>query len=92
MAVPKEKTLFKHTRMRFMERYGIFYTKHVHDLLCAKIKKGEGTFIENQSLRVTVWELEYENKKFKVCYDKNRKTLITVLPPPEHPDYIPDVV
>jgi hypothetical protein len=80
MPPSKAKTLFKHSKMRFSERYDVNLTKELHDQICSKIRKGNGKFIENQSNRVTVWGIEHENKYFRVCYDKKRKVLITVLP------------
>jgi len=35
--------------------------------------------IKKQSIRVGVWDVEYEGILYRVVYDKNRKQIITVI-------------
>ena len=84
----KSRTLFRHARQRFIERYGIDLTPVLHEEICDLIKKGIGTLIEKQSLRVSVWEVDCQGQKIKVCYDRKRHLIITVLPEPGTPGYV----
>lgn len=45
------------------------------------IQNGNGIFIEKQSNRVTVWDLSLNSSVYRVVYDKDRKRIVTVLPP-----------
>jgi hypothetical protein len=41
----------------------------------------EEWFVRRLSLRVTEWEVPFEGEVFRVLYDKNRKEILTFLPP-----------
>ena len=38
-------------------------------------------FVERQSNRVTVWDVQIDGIVARVVYDKNRQNIITILPP-----------
>lgn len=65
-----------HAIRRAYERLDIIldYDKAVSD-----IQRKKGKFIKKQTNRVTVWKLEQDGKEFYACYDKQRKTIATVL-------------
>lgn len=102
---PKHKTLEEHTKRRLSERYGLKYTQYLHDSLIHKLRNGQAQLVVKQSLRVTVFDAIYEVReadiydsakakpgdvRIRFAYDKNRKTLITVLSPDMNPDAIKD--
>jgi len=68
-----------------MQRFGISFGKKMHDDFVHLIQTNKATLLEKQSLRVSVYELTYnaygQDTKFKVVYDKQRKTIVTILPP-----------
>jgi len=67
--------------VRAAQRYGVCLGKEEHEELVQQIHKQKAQFVERQSLRVTVWIVELDGTKMKVCYDSNRKAIITCLPP-----------
>tara|TARA_Y100000034_G_scaffold91156_1_gene109940 strand:+ start:1008 stop:1268 length:261 start_codon:yes stop_codon:yes gene_type:complete len=79
--ISKTKAQRIHAKKRFVERYGLDFTRHVRREFCRRIQKQEkARFIERQSTRVSVWDVEYEEKIYRVVYDKIRKSIVTVLP------------
>lgn len=97
---PKHKTLEEHTKRRLAERYGLKYTQLLHDTLLYNLRNGKAQLVQKQSLRVTVFDSVYEVRetdiddhakakpgqvRIRFAYDRNRKTLITVLAPDMHP-------
>ena len=102
----KHKTLEEHTKRRLSERYGLKYTQYLHDTLLYKLRNGQAQLVVKQSLRVAVFDTIYEVReadiydsakakpgevRIRFAYDRNRKTLITVLSPDMHPDDIEEL-
>jgi hypothetical protein len=77
----KARAQIAHARQRLFERYGIEASDAEIKGLVSEIQAGRGQCIERQSLRVTVWELLFHERRIRVVYDKERKTIATVLPP-----------
>lgn len=90
----KQKSLEKHTRNRLRERYGLNYTQRLFEWLINQMSEGETTLVCKQSNRVSVHDCSYYVQQGDICnselarvgwttirfvYDKERKTLITVL-------------
>ncbi len=70
-----------HAKRRFRERLGCDWSSGRIQSLKYKIIFGKGEFIEAQSNRLSVWRVEGPGKKLiDVIYDKDRKTIVTVLP------------
>jgi len=81
----KDKTQRRHAVKRFHQRCGVALTPELHEQIIqsirdANMKKGTAKFIERQSLRVSVWEVDIAGERRRVVYDSNRKQLVTVLP------------
>ena len=76
----KKKSERIHAKRRALERYDLDFTKKIRNQLLDKIKRSDGTFLFRQSRRVSVWEVEHENKKYQIVYDRNRKEIVTFLP------------
>jgi len=76
----KKKAERIHSKRRAKERYNLDLTQDIRDRLRGKIKKQKGKFLYRKSLRVSVWEVEHENKLYKIVYDKLRKEIVTFLP------------
>ena len=72
----KKKAIKTHFQRRSSERIGVLLDEKE---LVKKIQNNELEFFERQSNRVTVFKYEYQDKKYKLIYDKNRKQIITIL-------------
>ena len=77
----KEQNLFGHVRQRAAKRYGIVLDVSAQDAICRLISQGEAQLIRQESLRVNVWDVNFQGRKMRVCYDKKRRQLITALTP-----------
>ena len=77
---PKKTNQFRHSRRRARERYHIDLTESLHRKIVKEIQSNKALFIRRESLRVSAWVVEVEEKKCLVLYDCNRKSLITFLP------------
>lgn len=101
MRKSKTQTLKEHTARRLEERYGLKYTQMLRDTLLHQVHSGKAVLVKKQSLRVSIWDGVYEVRekdifdsrlakpgeiRIRYAYDKQRKTLITVLLPDMHPD------
>lgn len=69
-----------HTRRRAQERYGVKLNKAAMAALIARIQSNRAKFVERQSNRITVWEVEHQSKRMRVVYDTKRGTIVTCLP------------
>jgi hypothetical protein len=84
----KENAQRLHAGLRAGVRYGVTISPQENELLAERIqKRDEVEFLERQSKRVTVWLVKHEGKEIPVVYDKQRKTIVTVLPP----SYLEDI-
>lgn len=72
----KKKAIKTHFQRRSLERIGILLDEK--DLI-KKIQNNELEFVEKQSNRVTVFRFSYQDKIYRLVYDKTRKQIITVL-------------
>jgi len=86
MRAKKKKVLTKleseriHAKQRFLERYGLDFNRHVRREFERLIICNQGYLVEKQSNRITVYDVIYEGKVYRVVYDKKRKTIVTALP------------
>ena len=69
-----------HAKRRALQRYNLEFTKKVRNQIKSKIQSNGAKFLHRQSRRVTVWEIDHENRKFKVVYDTMRGEIVTFLP------------
>lgn len=76
---PKRKTLKRHANRRAYERFGLEPAQV--DSLVQMIRAGDSTFVERQSNRVVVHDVNLEGTMIRVVYDTSRKAVITVLHP-----------
>jgi hypothetical protein len=70
----------KHAKRRALERYGLGLGRSDIAEVVKKIQAGEAVFVEKQSGRVSVWDVEVGGKTARVVYDKLRKNIATFLP------------
>ena len=70
-----------HAKKRALERYDLNLTPELLGYFRGHIKKNKGRFIERQSRRVTIWEVDKDGVTYKVAYDSKRHTIISFLPP-----------
>lgn len=76
----KRKAQLKHAKRRFADRFEISLNDNEYLQLVNKIQKGNAEFVERQSNRVTVWDVEHAEKTIRVVYDKRTKVIVTALP------------
>lgn len=73
----KKKSQRRHAEKRAFQRYGFVPRR---DGVIEQIQTGKATFVERQSLRITVWIVEVLGRPMKAVYDKRRKEIVTYLP------------
>ena len=66
--------------MRAYQRYGWQLNKHELNLIAKRVQRGDGTFVERQSNRVTVWDIEIKGEIARIVYDSQRHQIVTFLP------------
>jgi len=79
MAMSKLDCQRRHAKKRFLQRHGLDFNRNVRRFFEESIKKGTATFVYKQTGRITVWDVEYEGKIYRVIYDKQRHNIVTVL-------------
>lgn len=72
----KKKAIKVHFQRRSLERIGVLLDEKE---LVKKIQNNELEFIERQSNRITVFRYKYQNKIYRLVYDKTRKQIVTIL-------------
>jgi hypothetical protein len=70
-----------HARKRAGERYELGFRKDERKYFVREIQGGRAVFLEKSSHRVSKFAVKYEGEWYPVVYDKNRKEIITFLPP-----------
>lgn len=76
----KEDCQRLHAKRRALQRYGLVLNNKEQDEIIGLIQQGRAKFINRDSLRVTIFAVQYQGKLLKVVYDGERKTLASVLP------------
>ena len=77
-----EEHLRIHAKRRAFQRYNIMPNDEELDVLVKRIQERQQvTFVERQSDRVTVWDLDVLGTLCRVAYDGQRKMISTFLPP-----------
>ena len=72
-----------HARRRALERYGVEMGPATRRRIVSAIQRGDATFVRRRSLRVSIFDVALGDvAPMRVVYDRKRKELITVLPPP----------
>jgi hypothetical protein len=81
----KKKSQQHHASLRFLQRCGEQFTTRMNEAFCLKIRTATGaTFIERQTNRVSVWDIDEGTKTYRCVYDKQRKQIVTVLQVVDH--------
>jgi len=68
-----------HAKKRFKERHGIDFNRNVRRFFISSIIDGKARFVQKQTNRVAVYDVDYNNKVYRVIYDRTRKNIITVM-------------
>jgi hypothetical protein len=77
----KAKRQKAHARRRARERYGLSLKQHEYHELCRRIQENiDCKFLYRQSNRVSLFALKWGGEWLPVVYDKQRHTVVTVLP------------
>lgn len=75
----KKKDQTRHVQKRAIERFGINLSEAQQQALIRQIQQGNAKFVIKQSNRITIFDVEHEGNTIRVVYDKDRKSLATVL-------------
>lgn len=70
-----------HVKKRFKERFNIDLTKEKRFWIIEQILRRKATFIEDQSCRVSLWDITIEGQVVRVVFDRNRNEIVTALIP-----------
>lgn len=83
----KARTVRRHARRRFRERFGVALDQDLEVQITRAItgkgnhpRVGGATFVERQSQRVTKWLIEITGTPIPIIYDEQRNQLVTALP------------
>lgn len=77
----KKRGQMLHFRNRFLQRTGHLMTQQLHDDIVKLIQSGKSIESERQSNRISIHTIELFGNRLRFVYDKQRKQLVTVLPP-----------
>jgi hypothetical protein len=77
----KKRAQQRHARQRALARTGLNIGPCQQDEIVTMIRNGEAEFVRKESNRVTVFDVNYENTTLRVVYDKQRKSLATIMTP-----------
>lgn len=85
----KSESQEEHFRRRMRERFGVSVDQNTYSQFVRIIQGNQARFVERQSGRITVWDINFQGETLRVVYDKNRKKVVTALfadvPPPPLP-------
>ncbi len=69
-----------HARRRFLERCSLCFTRDIEKSFIQAITDGRVGFVEQQSLRIYVYDVPFNYRLYRVVYDRTRNVIVTVLP------------
>jgi hypothetical protein len=75
----KRAAQVRHAKRRAGERYGLHLNDNDLHEITRMVQNGEGTFVERQSVRVTLWDLLWQGVPVRIAYDGERHTPVTFL-------------
>lgn len=75
----KRKNQIKHAKRRFAQRCDISVSDEDLNKMVLDIQKQNAIFVKKESNRVSLWNVTHLGKEYKVLYDKQRKSIVTVL-------------
>jgi hypothetical protein len=77
----KTQALRIHAKRQALRRYNVTLTSEDLSHLVNTIRRGRALFVARKSLRVSCWKVAHEDLEMVVLYDKQRRTIVTFLPP-----------
>lgn len=84
---PKREAQRVHAKRRAAERYGLILNRSDLREIVLAIQRQQATFLFKESNRLTHYALDFQGKRVVVVYDKQRKTIVTFLPPEAEHQY-----
>ncbi len=82
----KKQSQKTHASRRAYERYGLRLSDNDFEDIKRLIQGGSATIVQKQSLRVSVFDLDFKETKVRVVYDKDRKQVVSFLDLTMDPD------
>ena len=74
----KKSNATRHAKQRLAERYGEVLTEEMADLFVEDIKSGKAKFLKNTRNNTQTWVVTYNNKKYRVIYNKKLEIIVTI--------------
>lgn len=80
----------RHAKQRALERYGVTLNRHQLRELSRLIQLNHTSvrFLWKESNRVSHFALTFNEQRYIVVYDRQRKTIVTFLPPEAESQYV----
>jgi hypothetical protein len=80
---PRRVAQVRHTQRRLIERFGISLSAAEISSLADRITRGDNvTYVGPGYDKKAIYELEHEGMLLRLVYDRKRRTIVTVTPPP----------
>lgn len=80
-AQKRRRARLRHVRKRALNRWGILLHQDAQAAIARKIEEGDAQFVRETDNAKRVYLVDYEGQRLPVVYDRQRKQLVTVLPP-----------
>ena len=77
----KTQALRIHAKRQALLRYNVSLSSEDLAHLVNTIRRGRALFVARKSLRVSCWKVAHEGREMVVLYDKQRRAIVTFLPP-----------
>jgi len=77
----KTQALQIHAKRQALLRYNVVLSSEDLSRLVNMIRRGRALLIARKSLRVSCWKVAMEGREMVVLYDKQRRAIVTFLPP-----------
>ena len=75
----KRRDQQRHAQKRALERTGLNISANRQDEIVGMIQRGECVFVRKDSRRVSLFDVEFEQETLRVAYDKQRKSIATIM-------------
>jgi len=72
-----------HAKKRCYERYGIRLSKELKEYIIKNIQFGKSKIVVQQSERISIYDVNWNNIIFRTVFDRKRNTIVTFLDPSE---------
>lgn len=79
LRMTKTACLRKHAKKRALTRFNMLLLRKDFNTIIKTIHTNKALLLERQSNRVSRWVLEYQGVLMQVVYDRQRRTVVTLM-------------